>query len=359
MQFYEALSGGRMHSAILRSGGIIHSLPLYLMKEVILIITQNAVKLQEIHNLVTRNRIFITRLAYVAIISKKISEVYGLSGVLIRATDFKKDLRVTGYEYYGNLEFNVVNSSKGDSLDRQLVRMNESLESLKTISECIKRLGRWKRRSSSIQNLVITKMESMIHYFKLLSEGQYFAGGETYLRQEAPKGELASQVLSGIINPSRVKIRSPDYQNLQALNIISTEHQLADLIATLGTADFVLGSVDRKARKSKESGNTSIRNPLKTRAEYCQAYSKVMLASLLNALLIITNTLNGDYLYDYSHYSLILLLFFSKGISHSRIPKRNLMPINLERQNQKGSYTLFRRLLKKEKEILEVVLNQR
>ena len=257
-----------------RGGGIIHSLPLYLMKEVILIITQNAVKLQEIHNLVTRNRIFITRLAYVAIISKKISEVYGLSGVLIRATDFKKDLRVTGYEYYGNLEFNVVNSSKGDSLDRQLVRMNESLESLKTISECIKRLGRWKRRSSSIQNLVITKMESMIHYFKLLSEGQYFAGGETYLRQEAPKGELASQVLSGIINPSRVKIRSPDYQNLQALNIISTEHQLADLIATLGTADFVLGSVDRKARKSKESGNTSIRNPLKTRAEYCQAYSK-------------------------------------------------------------------------------------
>jgi ech hydrogenase subunit E len=107
-----------MHSAILRSGGIIHSLPLYLMKEVILMITQNAVKLQEIHNLVTRNRIFITRLASVAIISKKISEVYGLSGVLIRATDFKKDLRVTGYEYYGNLEFNVVNSSKGDSLDR-------------------------------------------------------------------------------------------------------------------------------------------------------------------------------------------------------------------------------------------------
>ena len=88
------------------------------MKEVILIITQNAVKLQEIHNLVTRNRIFITRLAYVAIISKKISELYALSGILIRSKDFKKDLRLIGYEYYGNLEFNVVNSTKGDSMDR-------------------------------------------------------------------------------------------------------------------------------------------------------------------------------------------------------------------------------------------------
>ena len=144
-------------------------------------------------------------------------------------------------------------------MDRQLIRMNESLESVKTISEVILTLGRWVGLSSSLQNLLITNMESMIHYFKLVTEGYTFGCSETYLRQEAPKGELASQVLSGIINPSRVKIRSPDYQNLQALNIISTEHQLADLIATLGTADFVLGSVDRKARKSKESGNTSIR----------------------------------------------------------------------------------------------------
>ena len=121
-------------------------------------------------------------------------------------------------------------------MDRQLSRMNESLESVKTISQCIKRFGTWKRRSTSLQNLVITKMESMIHYFKLVSEGYTFRFGETYLRQEAPKGELGSQVLSGIINPSRVKIRSPDYQNLQGLNIISTDHYLGDVIATLGFA---------------------------------------------------------------------------------------------------------------------------
>ena len=131
-------------------------------------------------------------------------------------------------------------------MDRQLIRMNESLESVKTISECIKRCGRWNRRSRYLQNLLITNMESMIHYFKLVSEGYTFGVSETYLRQEAPKGECGCQVLSGIIKPSRVKIRSPDYYNLQALNIISSEHQLADLIATLGTADFVLGSVDRQ-----------------------------------------------------------------------------------------------------------------
>ena len=130
-------------------------------------------------------------------------------------------------------------------MDRQLIRMNESLESVKTISEVILTLGRWVGLSSSLQNLLITNMESMIHYFKLVSEGYTFRSSETYLRQEAPKGELGSQVLSGIIKPDRVKIRSPDYYNLQALNIISSCHYLADLIAVLGSADFVLGSVDR------------------------------------------------------------------------------------------------------------------
>ena len=88
------------------------------MKEIIVMITAGTVKLQEIHNLVTRNRIWLTRLASVSIISKKISELYALSGILIRSKDFKKDLRLIGYEYYGNLEFNVVNSTKGDSMDR-------------------------------------------------------------------------------------------------------------------------------------------------------------------------------------------------------------------------------------------------
>ena len=130
-------------------------------------------------------------------------------------------------------------------MDSKVIRMHESLESVKTISEVILTLGRWVGLSSSLQNLHLTNMESMIHYFKLVTEGYTFGCSETYLRQEAPKGELGCYVLSGIIKPSRMAIRSPDYQNLQVLNVISTEHYVADLIATLGTGDFVLGSVDR------------------------------------------------------------------------------------------------------------------
>ena len=107
-----------MHSAIVRTSGIIHSLPLYLISEVILLITDLPLKLQEIHNVVSRNRIWLTRLASLGKLSKKICELYALGGVLIRATDFKKDLRLTGYEYYSKIEFNLVHGSKGDSMDR-------------------------------------------------------------------------------------------------------------------------------------------------------------------------------------------------------------------------------------------------
>ena len=140
-------------------------------------------------------------------------------------------------------------------MDRQLIRMNESLESVKTISEVILTLGRWVGLSSSLQNLHLTNMESMIHYFKLVTEGYTFGCSETYLRQEAPKGELGCYVLSGIIKPSRMAIRSPDYQNLQALNVISSCHQVGDLIATLGSADFVLGSLERSTPGSKLKTN--------------------------------------------------------------------------------------------------------
>ena len=89
-------------------------------------------------------------------------------------------------------------------------------------------------------------MESMIHYFKLVSEGYTFGCSETYLRQEAPKGELGLYIVSDNRNKIyRIKIRSPDYYNLQAFNIISHNHLVADLISILGTSDFVLGSVDR------------------------------------------------------------------------------------------------------------------
>ena len=133
--------------------------------------------------------------------------------------------------------------------------MNESLESVKTLSKCIRTLTTCYLSYTEVYRLVLTNMESMIHYFKLVTEGYTFTLGQTYLRQEAPKGELGCYILHGeTTHPCRVKIRTPDYTNLQALNVVSTDHYLADLIAILATVDFVLGSVDRSPRRQLELG---------------------------------------------------------------------------------------------------------
>ena len=131
-------------------------------------------------------------------------------------------------------------------MDRYLVRMNESLESVKTLNKCIRTLTTWYLSYTEVYGHVLTNMESMIHYFKLVTEGYTFTLGQTYLRQESPKGELGCYIVHGqTTHPCRVSIRTPDYTNLQAVHVLSTDHYVADLIATLGTADIVLGSVDK------------------------------------------------------------------------------------------------------------------
>ena len=127
--------------------------------------------------------------------------------------------------------------------------MNESLESVKTLNKCIRTLTTWYLSYTEVYGHVLTNMESMIHYFKLVTEGYTFTLGQTYLRQESPKGELGCYIVHGqTTHPCRVSIRTPDYTNLQAVHVLSTDHYVADLIATLGTADIVLGSVDKKLR---------------------------------------------------------------------------------------------------------------
>ncbi len=168
-------------------------------------------------------------------------EAYSISGVLMRSSNIKKDLRFIGYEYYSTLEFDVVAGFKGDCLDRYLIRMNECLESCKVIQQCLKALIRMKNLISSQS----VHMEALIHQFKLCI-GYTLPAGQIYVRQEAPKGELGLLLVPDKTDkPARVKIRNNDYYNLQALNIISHNHLLADLITVLGTADIVLGSVDR------------------------------------------------------------------------------------------------------------------
>ena len=116
--------------------------------------------------------------------------------MVVRANDFRKDLRLVGYSYYSRIEFNVVVGIKGDSMDRYLVRMNESLESVKTLNTCSLSLTTWYLSNNYREGHVLTNMESMIHYFKLVTEGYTFTLGQTYLRQESPKGELGCYLVN-------------------------------------------------------------------------------------------------------------------------------------------------------------------
>ena len=126
-------------------------------------------------------------------------------------TNIRKDLRLVGYSYYSRIEFNVVVGIKGDSMDRYLVRMNESLESVKTLNKCIRTLTTWYLSYTEVYGHVLTNMESMIHYFKLVTEGYTFTLGQTYLRQESPKGELGCYIVHGqTTHPCRVSIRTPE-----------------------------------------------------------------------------------------------------------------------------------------------------
>ena len=169
-------------------------------------------------------------------------EGYALSGVMLRSSNIKKDLRLLGYEIYSILDLGISQGSKGDCLDRQLIRVNESLECIKIISQLFQQLNLF---VNSYHHISLNKfiMESMIVQFRFIF---ILVHGFTYLRQEAPKGELGLYIVTDNRNKIyRIKIRSPDQYNFQAFNIISHNHLIADLISIVGTTDFVLGSVDQ------------------------------------------------------------------------------------------------------------------
>ena len=201
----------------------------------------------EIHKVITNNRIIKIRLADVAILNKKMVETYGLTGVIMRGSNIKKDLRLFGYSIYSIIQFAINQGSKGDCLDRQLIRINECLQSIKIIQQVFNQLKCYLFKAGDSYYLnyfhCYYVMESMIKLFKFIFIILY---GFTQVRQEAPKGELGLYIVTDNRNKIyRMKIRSPDYQNFQSLNMICHKHLLADIISILGTTDFVLGSVDK------------------------------------------------------------------------------------------------------------------
>jgi len=219
LEFYERVSGARMHAAYIRPGGVSQDIPLGLVKDINLFCKQFSSRLDEIEELLTTNRIWQSRLLNIGIISANESVNWGFSGVLIRGSGILWDLRkAKPYDIYDSITFLIPLGTVGDCFDRYLIRINEMRQSLGIIYYCINDIPDGlikvddRKFVPPIRRRMKTAMESMIHHFKLTSEGTYINKGHVYTAVEAPKGEFGVSLISlGLPRPYRCKIRAPGF----------------------------------------------------------------------------------------------------------------------------------------------------
>lgn len=253
MEFYERVSGARMHAAYIRPGGISMDLPIGFLDDLYLFANQFSFRLDEIEEMLTNNRIWKERLVDIGVVTSRKAIDWGFSGVMLRGSGLPWDLRKSQpYEIYSELEFSVPVGNSGDCFDRYLIRVEEMRESLKLILQSIDLMvegpvksSNYKLNSPSRIDMK-TSMEAMIHHFKFYTEGITLPFGETYTSTEAPKGEFGVYLISNNTEkPFRCKIKTPGFGHLQALNEMSKGHMIADVVTILGTQDIVFGEVDR------------------------------------------------------------------------------------------------------------------
>ena len=280
MDCYEAVSGTRMHATYYRPGGVYRDLPDVMPKfetsdkrkkkqvdqlnynregsllDFIESFTERFPScIDEYETLLTDNRIWKQRTVNIAVIPPKRAINLGFTGAMLRGSGVEWDLRKKQpYSVYSELDFDIPVGVNGDCYDRYLVRVEEMRQSNKIIQQCIK----WLRENpgpvmtddkkiSPPQRMGMKDdMESLIHHFKLFTEGYCVPEGEAYAAVEAPKGEFGVYLVSdGANKPYRVKIRAPGFSHLSAMSEMVVGHMLADVVAVMGTMDVVFGEIDR------------------------------------------------------------------------------------------------------------------
>jgi NADH-quinone oxidoreductase subunit D len=280
MDCYEAVSGARMHATYLRPGGVYRDLPEKMpqyektdrfsdqetrqrnqdrsgsLLDFIEAFTQRFPGyVDEYETLLSDNRIWKQRTVDIGIVTAERAKALGFTGPMLRGSGVEWDLRKKQpYEIYDQLDFDIPLGTNGDSYDRYLVRVEEMRQSNRIIKQCVD----WLRKNQGPVMIDDHKlappsrehmkgdMESLIHHFKLFTEGYCVPAGEAYSAIEHPKGEFGIYLISdGANKPFRVKIRAPGYAHLAALNEMSQGHMLADMVAIIGTQDIVFGEIDR------------------------------------------------------------------------------------------------------------------
>ena len=280
MDCYEAVSGTRMHATYYRPGGVYRDLPDVMPKfetsdkrkkkqvdqlnynregsllDFIESFTDRFPScIDEYETLLTDNRIWKQRTVNIAVIPPERAINLGFTGAMLRGSGVEWDLRKKQpYSVYSELDFDIPVGVNGDCYDRYLVRVEEMRQSNKIIQQCIK----WLRENpgpvmtddkkiSPPQRIGMKDdMESLIHHFKLFTEGYCVPEGEAYAAVEAPKGEFGVYLVSdGANKPYRVKIRAPGFSHLSAMSEMVVGHMLGDVVAVMGTMDVVFGEIDR------------------------------------------------------------------------------------------------------------------
>ncbi|SFL51728.1 NADH dehydrogenase subunit D [Bradyrhizobium sp. NFR13] len=257
MVFYERASGSRMHAAFFRIGGVHQDLPPALINDIDAWCDAFPQVLDDLETLLTGNRIFKQRNVDIGVVSLEDAWKWGFSGVMVRGSGAAWDLRkAQPYECYAEMDFDVPIGKNGDCYDRYCIRVEEMRQSTKIMKQCIAKM-----RAPDGQGAVAVEdnkvfpprrsemkrsMESLIHHFKLYTEGFRVPEGEVYAAVEAPKGEFGVYLVSdGTNKPYKCKIRAPGFAHLQAMDFMCRGHLLADVSAILGSLDIVFGEVDR------------------------------------------------------------------------------------------------------------------
>ena len=253
MEFYERVSGARMHAAYFRPGGLQVDITKGLLDDIYMFTEQFTLRLIEMEDMLTENRIWKQRLVDIGVVTADDACQWGFSGVMLRGSGVYWDLRKSQpYEIYDKLKFEIPVGTNGDCYDRYLIRVFEMKESLKIIEQCLNSmpLGYVKTNDFKIspptRSEMKQSMEALIHHFKMYTQGVIIPSSETYIGTEAPKGEFGVYLVSdGTNRPYRCKIKAPGFNHLQALDFMSKGHLIADVVTIIGTQDIVFGEVDR------------------------------------------------------------------------------------------------------------------
>jgi NADH-quinone oxidoreductase subunit D len=253
MEFYERVSGARLHANYFRPGGVHADLPAGLADDIWEYSEHFLKFLDDLDNLLTDNRIFKQRLVDIGIVTEQQALDWGFTGPMLRASNVAWDLRkAQPYDVYDQVDFDIPVGLTGDCWARYLIRMEEMRQSNRIIRQCLEKLpeGPVKVQDRKVapppRGEMKRSMEALIHHFKLYTEGYHVPAGETYTAVEAPKGEFAVYLVSdGTNKPYRCKIRAPGFAHLQGLDFMSRGHMLADAVAIIGSMDIVFGEIDR------------------------------------------------------------------------------------------------------------------